>query len=166
MRSCFFRQLAYGKALKSPHRISRRRPFDRLRGPARLLRPPQGGSDWAVKRACALTSTYLIAAKQSEAALGKIHWPNLLRIYQKNTWRVDFVSKTDLCGSPIYSRNGFTHRCITRIIGFLFLVRMKTRGGARAEKGFTRGFFVVHVNNYSASGRDTLEGFSIGLIPE
>ena len=31
------------EALTSPHRISRRRPFDGLRGPARLLRLPLKG---------------------------------------------------------------------------------------------------------------------------
>ena len=34
---------AYVKARKSPLRISRRRPFDKLRGPARLLRLPLKG---------------------------------------------------------------------------------------------------------------------------
>ena len=55
---------------------------------------------------------------------------------------------------------------MTRTVGSLFLVRMKTRGGARAEKEFTKGFFAMNVNSYSANGRDTLAGFSIGMIHE
>ena len=58
-----------GMVLGSPHRISRRRPLDRLRERLGFCDSPQGGSDWSIKRARAVPATYLVAAEQNEAAL-------------------------------------------------------------------------------------------------
>ena len=66
--------LAYGKALNTPHRISRRLPLRQAQGTGSAsATPPQGGSDCNVKRAYAFTTTYLVAAEHSEAALGEAY---------------------------------------------------------------------------------------------
>ena len=80
--------LAHCKALNSPHRISRRRPLRQAQGStfdpstssvttgsgtsSASATPPQGGSDWTVKRARALTSIYLGATENSDAAPGEV----------------------------------------------------------------------------------------------
>ena len=64
---------SYRKALKSPLRISRRGPFDKLRDRLGFCDSPQGGSDYTVERVGALTFHYLVAAEHSEAALGDIN---------------------------------------------------------------------------------------------
>ena len=103
MRAILVMLFAYGLVSESPHRISRRRSlrqaqggaFDTLRqaqgkcswdGSASAT-PPQGGSDWSITQAGAVSASDLVAGVQSEAALGNAgHYP-----YQSQVW----ISTTD-----------------------------------------------------------------------